>query len=112
VDYAENAAMVPVVAYAGANDPQQQAGRNIEARLKPLGIPMTFLIAPDTVHRLTPEYAKKAEVEYEKYAGPGKGRDEPPEHVRFVTYTTKYGGCDWVQIAGMERHYEKASVDA
>jgi dienelactone hydrolase len=112
VDYAENAAMVPVVAYAGANDPQQQAGRNIEARLKPLGIPMTFLIAPDTVHRLTPEYAKKAEAEYAKYAGPGKGRDETPERVRFVTYTTKYSGCDWVDIAGLDRQYEKASVDA
>ncbi|HTK77367.1 MAG TPA: prolyl oligopeptidase family serine peptidase, partial [Gemmataceae bacterium] len=79
VDYAENAAMVPVVAYAGANDPQLQAAKNIEARLKPLDIPMTLLIAPDTEHRLTPEYAKKAEAEYAKYAGPGKGRPFYPE---------------------------------
>ncbi|HEV3022580.1 MAG TPA: hypothetical protein VGX76_08930, partial [Pirellulales bacterium] len=34
VDYAENAFNVPVVAYAGARDPQLQAARNIEERLK------------------------------------------------------------------------------
>jgi predicted esterase len=112
VDYAENAATVPVVAYAGANDPQQQAGRNVEARLKPLGVPMTFLIAPDTAHKLTPEYALKAEAEYQRYAGPGKGRADYPERVRFVTYTLKYNTCDWVELLALERHYEKAVVDA
>lgn len=112
VDYAENAAMVPVVAYAGANDPQLQAAKNIEAQLKPLGIPMTLLVAPDTEHRLTPEYAEKAEDEYWKYAGPGKGRYNPPDRVRFVTYTLKYSRCDWVQLFGLERHYDRATVDA
>jgi hypothetical protein len=111
VDYAENAATVPVVAYAGDKDAQIQAARNVEARLKPLGIPMTFLIAPDTEHRLTPEYAKKAEAEYAKYAGPGKGRPTP-DAVRFVTYTLKYNRCDWVELLGLERHYDKASVSA
>jgi hypothetical protein len=112
VDYAENAAAVPVVAYAGEKDPQMQAGRNIEARLKPLGIPMTFLIAPDTEHKLTPEYAKKAEAEYAKYAGPGRGREPAPPRVRFATYTTKYGRCDWLEITGMRQHYQRASVEA
>jgi dienelactone hydrolase len=112
VDYAENAATVPVVAYAGAKDRQIEAGRNVEARVKPLGIPMTFLIAPDTEHKLTPEYAKKAEAEYAKYAGPGKGREAAPKRVRFTTYTTKYPGCDWVLITGLQQHYQRASVDA
>ncbi|HEY1376917.1 MAG TPA: hypothetical protein VGF55_08985 [Gemmataceae bacterium] len=112
VDYAENAAMVPVVAYAGERDKQLQAARNVEARLKPLGIPMTLLVAPDTEHRLTPEYAKKAEAEYGRYAGLGTGRPTEPERVRFVTYTTEYCDCDWVTVAGLERHYELARVDA
>jgi predicted esterase len=112
VDYAENARMVPVVAYAGANDPQIQAAKNIEARLKPLGIPMTLLVAPDTEHRLTPEYAKKAEAEYAKYAGPGKGRPFYPERVRFLTYTLKYYKCDWVYLQRLDRHYDRTVVDA
>jgi hypothetical protein len=112
VDYAENASGVPVVAYAGEKDPQIQAARNIEARLKSLGIPMTFLVAPDTEHRLTPEYARKAEAEYAKYAGPGKGRPEAPERVRFVTHTLKYYHCDWVYLMRLDRHYDRTSVDA
>src|SRR5262249_47497116 len=37
---------------------------------------------------------------------------EYPKRVRFVTYTLKYGSCDWVDIVGLERHYDKAVVDA
>jgi len=73
---------------------------------------MTLLIAPDTEHKLTPEYAAKAETEYAKYAGPGKGRAELPDRVHFGTYTAKYGDCDWVQVRGLERHYAKAEIDA
>jgi predicted esterase len=113
-DYAENAAMVPVVAYAGEKDKQLQAAKNIEARLKPLGIPMTLLVAPNTEHKLTPEYAKKAELEYTKYAGPGKGRPIvwDTERVRFSTWTTKYSRCEWVQVGGLQEHYQKGTVDA
>jgi hypothetical protein len=89
-----------------------QAAKNIEARLTPLGIPMTLLVAPDTEHRLTPEYARKAEAEYAKYAGPGKGRPETPARVRFVTYSLKYYQCDWVYLMRLDRHYERTSVDA
>ena len=52
--------------------------------------PMTLLVAPNTEHKLIPEYAKKAETEYAKHAGPGKGRPEHPRNVRFVTYTPHY----------------------
>ena len=112
VDYAENAVTVPVVAYGGADDPQLQAARNVEARLAPLSIPMTLLVAPNTGHQLTPEYARKAEAEYLKYAGPGKGRQERPETVKFTTYTLKYNRSDWVALLGLGRHYEPARVEA
>jgi len=39
-------------------------------------------------------------------------RSEYPEQVRFATYTLKYPGCQWLEILGMERHYQKAFVDA
>src|SRR5262249_14994618 len=31
---------------------------------------------------------------------------------RFVTYTLKYPSCSWVEIIGLDRHYERALVDA
>jgi predicted esterase len=112
VDYAENASMVPVVAYAGDKDPQIAAGRAVEKRLKELGIPMTFLIAPGLEHKMPPEWQERAEKEYAKYAGPGKGRPAFPKKIRFTTYTLKYPKCEWVEILALERHYQPAKVEA
>ncbi|HXG10187.1 MAG TPA: prolyl oligopeptidase family serine peptidase [Gemmataceae bacterium] len=110
VEYAENAFNVPVVAYSGADDPQKQAADNIEKRLKQLGIPMTHLVAPGLGHRFPPEWQKKAEAEYAKHVA--RGRPEYPPRVRFVTYTLKYPSCFWVELIGLERHYQRAAVDA
>ena len=110
VDYAENAFDVPVVAYDGADDPQLQAARNIEARLKPLGIPMTLLVAPGLKHQFPAEWQRKAEAEYAKYTS--KGRPDQPARVLFVTYTLKYPSCDWVDILALDHHYRRALVDA
>ena len=110
VDYAENAFNVPVVAYAGALDPQLQAARNIEARLQPLNISMKLLVAPDLKHAFPPEWQKKAEAAYAPFVQ--KGRDEYPPRVHFVTYSLRYPSCAWVEIIGLNRHYDRALVDA
>jgi pimeloyl-ACP methyl ester carboxylesterase len=111
VDYAENAANVrAVVAYSGALDPQKKAADNIEARLKKLGIPMTHLIAPKLKHEFPEAWEKKALALYSKHAA--EGRDEYPQRVKFVTYTLRYPSCHWLKVLGMERHYQKASVNA
>jgi hypothetical protein len=109
-DYAENAVNVPIVAYAGENDPQLQAARTVQARLKPLGIPMTLLMAPGLKHEFPPEWQKKAEEEYGKHLVNGKA--EYPQRVHFVTYTLKYNSCNWVSIHNLEKHYERALVHA
>lgn len=112
IDYAANATEVPVVAYAGEKDAQLAAARNIEAKLKPHNIPMTLLVAPGLAHQFPPEWQKKAEEEYVKYAAAGKGRNPATERVRFTTYTLRYPSCDWVEILGLDRHYRKTEVDA
>jgi hypothetical protein len=35
-----------------------------------------------------------------------------PDHIRFVTYTTRYNRDYWVTIDGLQRHFEHAEVDA
>jgi predicted esterase len=110
VDYAENAFDVPVVAYAGADDPQRQAALEIRKRLEPLKVPMTFLEAPGLGHRFPPEWQKKAAEAYGKYIA--QGRPEYPREVRFVTWTLRYPGAYWVEVQALERHYRRASVDA
>jgi predicted esterase len=110
VDYAENVANVPVVAYDGADDPQLQAARNIEDRLNGTGLNITLLVAPGLKHQFPPEWQKKAEAEYQKYVS--KGRPERATRVHFVTYTLKYPICNWVEILRLDRHYERSLVDA
>jgi dienelactone hydrolase len=108
--YAPNAFNVPIVAYSGADDPQKKAADNIENRLKEIGLKMTHLIAPGLQHQFPPEWQKKAETLYAQYAA--KGRPEYVPEVRFVTYTLKYSTCNWVEILGLDRHYQKSEVDA
>jgi predicted esterase len=110
IDYAENAANVPVVAYAGEKDPQLRAAQSIQDKLKPLGIPMTLLVAPGPGHKFPPEWQAKVEEELVKHVA--AGRPEYPKRLRFVTYTTRCSGCDWVQILALDRHYSRALVDA
>ena len=97
VDYAENAFNVPIVAYSGENDPQKKAADNIEKLLKGFKEPVRFthLVAPGLEHQMPAEWQQKAEAEYRKYADVGRPK---AERVRFVTYTPKYGRCDWVQV--------------
>jgi pimeloyl-ACP methyl ester carboxylesterase len=112
VDYAENAANLPIVAYSGEKDPQKKAADNIESRLKALKIDtMTHLIAPGLMHQFPADWQKKAEAEYVKYAGPGKGRADYPERIRFVTYTLDAPGCDWLHIEEMDKSYSEARVE-
>jgi predicted esterase len=110
VDYAANVFDVPVVAYSGMEDPQRQAAVNIQKRLKALGLSMVHLEAPGLKHQFPPQWQKKAQAEYARQVT--RGRPEYPERVRFVTYTMKYPGCDWVEIMGLEQHYREAQVDA
>ncbi len=110
VDYAENVFDVPVVAYGGENDPQLQAARNIEEQLKKLNIPMKLLVAPKLKHEFPAEWRNNMANARTDFTA--KGREEYPRRVRFVTYTLKYPSCSWVYIHGLQRHYQRASVDA
>jgi pimeloyl-ACP methyl ester carboxylesterase len=111
IDYVENARVIPIVAYSGGNDPQKVAADNIENRLKQLKIDrMTHLVAPGLGHTFPADWFKKANTLWAEHAA--KGRDLYPKKVSFVTYTMKYPTCDWVWINGMEKHYEKAMVNA
>lgn len=110
VRYAENAFMVPVVAYSGEKDAQKKAADNIEAALKGFPHPLRFthLIAPGLEHQQPPEWQAKCETEYRKYAEPGR---KSPDRVRLVTYTPRYGAADWLAVEALGTTYERAVAD-
>ncbi|HET6575089.1 MAG TPA: SMP-30/gluconolactonase/LRE family protein [Fimbriiglobus sp.] len=120
IDYAENAFNVPVVAYSGEKDPQKAAADNIAARLKGFEPPARFthLVAPGLAHRMPPEWQAKAEAEYRKHLAASVAREKRgeqqriQERVHFVTYTTQYPEAGFARVVAMDRHYERAVVDA
>jgi pimeloyl-ACP methyl ester carboxylesterase len=109
--YAENAAMVPIVAYSGEIDKQRLAATNIEERLKALGMSdrMTHLIGPGLEHKFPPEWQKKAEVEIQKQL---KKVEMPRKQIRFKTYTLHNAECNWIKITGLDQSYQEATIDA
>jgi hypothetical protein len=113
INYAENARMIPIVAYSGGDDPQKLAADNIEKRLKELKInAMTHLVKPGVGHKFEPDYFQKANVLWSKHAAEGPPNlFSLPRSVSFVTYSTKSPNCDWITILAMEKQYEKATVD-
>ena len=40
------------------------------------------------------------------------GRDPVPDAVQFTTWTLRYNRSFWVQIDGLEQHWERATIDA
>ncbi len=73
-------------------------------------MPFTLLVAPGLKHEFPKEWQKKAEEEYQKHLA--EGRPEYPKQLHFVTYTLKYATCYWIEILGLEKHYERAVIDA
>jgi hypothetical protein len=109
VNWAENVANVPVVAYSGEVDPQKAAADNIERALRgfPEEVRFTHVVAPGLEHRQPPEWQAKLDAEYRKHLP-----RSPADRVRFVTYTTRYDEAGEFTVYGLDRHYDKAVVDA
>ena len=112
VDYAENAFLVPVVAYSGEKDAQKAAADNIEKVLKDFKEPHQFkhLVAPGLEHQQPAEWLAKCDAEYRAILAKEKTQ---AERVRFVTYTSKYyRAAEWLWVYGLDEQYSKAVVDA
>jgi len=109
-DYAVNLFNLPTVAYSGEIDRQKQAADVMARALKGEDIELVHVIGPKTAHSYHPE--AKREVNRRIDAIAEFGRDRYPRKVKFQTYTLRYNRSGWVTIDGMERHWEKARVEA
>jgi hypothetical protein len=109
-DYAGNFFNCPVVAYSGEIDPQKQAADLMQKVMAEEGLTMTYIIGPNTAHKYEPK--AKLEVAAKVDAIAAKGRNPWPNEIKFTTWTLRCNQMDWVTIDGLERHWERARVDA
>jgi dienelactone hydrolase len=109
-DYALNFFNLPLVAYSGELDSQKQAADAMAKALAAENLAMTHIIGPGTRHSYHPN--SKLEINRRIDAIAARGRDALPRQVRFTTWTLRYNSNYWVTVDGLEKHWERASVDA
>lgn len=125
IDHALNVWNVPLVAYAGANDGQLLSSTNIRKQLTKEGftidqlstyvgkgrdINALFLATPNQAHSHATGATQQLIDEFNA-ANFKRGR-VVPDHIRYITYTTRYNTDYWVTIDGLQHQFNRASVDA
>jgi hypothetical protein len=109
-DYAANFFNVPVVAYNGDKDGQKQAADVMAANMEKEGLVLSRVTGLNIGHAYTPEAIVQVGEMMDALAD--KGRVQYPREVRFVTWTLKYNRMRWVVVDGLEKHWERAQVNA
>ena len=109
-DIAANFANVPLVAYSGEIDGQKQAADIMAKALAAEGMTLKHIVGPQTPHRYHPD--SKIEIDRLLDEVAAKGTDRTPAKVRLATYTLKYNRQKWVTVDALDRHWERATVDA
>ena len=109
-DYALNLFHCPTVAYSGEKDSQKQAADMMEKALAKEGIPLVHILGANAGHFYT--VPAKEEINRRIDAIVAKGRDPAPKQIRFTTWTLRYNRMLWLTLDGLEKHWERARVDA
>jgi len=109
-DVAANFSNVPLVVYSGELDAQIQSAKIMKEALAKEGLEMEWLIGPGVGHKYEPETKKEVARRMADYVQ--KGRQLLAPRVRFATYTLRYHQMKWITLDALERHWERAEIDA
>ncbi len=110
IDYAANLYQCPVVAYNGDKDGQKQAADRMRDAMASEGLTLTRIVGPDTGHAYHPDSKKDIDARLTVFAA--QGRDTLPKKINFTTWTLRYNTMAWLTVTGLERHWERARVNA
>ncbi|MDA0710658.1 MAG: prolyl oligopeptidase family serine peptidase [bacterium] len=100
----------PVVAYSGELDKQMQAADIMADYMAREGLGLQHIIGPGMGHKFHPD--SKVEIDQSLAEIVARGRNRSPEKIRFTTYTLRYNRMCWVEILGLETHWERAQWNA
>ena len=115
---------LPLAGHDGENDPGQlesslRARTQLEKEgfpsvgepdfLRSQGAPGLWLQSKATGHGTSPLVRNRLDAFLKEYGDRGQ---ISPDHLRFVTYTTRYQRDYWAAVTGLEKHYERAELDA
>lgn len=123
-EWALNVHNLPLAGHDGENDPGQlesslRARAQLEKEgfpsvgdpdyLRSQGVPGLWMVSKNTGHGTSPLVRQRLDAFLKEHGDKGQSS---PEHIRFLTYTTRYNRAYWVSLDGLEKHYERAEVNA
>lgn len=112
LNYAMNAANLPVVTYGGEKDSQLLAGQMMKKAAADAGVKIQLLIGKGMGHKFDDVSLKT----FMKFHADASKVGRPPslnrDKIRFTTHTLKYNKCDWLTIREIDRVYEPSTVEA
>ncbi|MDB6135657.1 MAG: phospholipase/Carboxylesterase [Verrucomicrobiales bacterium] len=109
-DYARNLLNVPVIAYSGEIDPQRATAAVMAEAFQKEGAVLTHLIGPGVLHKYEAGVKKEVEARIQQaLLHPPASR---PLKLTFQTRTLDYSRLHWLQVTGLERHWQDSRVDA
>ncbi len=110
IDYTANASMIPVVAAMGDQDPYYSSHLLIQKAFENEAIPFAGIVDTGAGHSVT-EKAKQRQLQM-LADRIGEGVDPAPRKIRFVTWSLKYSRCHWLEVLGLDQHYQRAELKA
>lgn len=112
VDYALNAANVPVCTYGGELDKQLVASTSMVAAAKELDVSIKLLVGPGMGHKFHPDSFREFMAFHREASQRGRPTYAGRRKIRFTTRTLKYNNCDWLTIEEIGQQYAPATVEA
>ena len=123
-EWALNIYNLPLAGHDGENDPGQLES-SLRARaqlakegfpsvgdpdyLRTQGAPGLWMQSLATGHGTSPLVRQRLDAFLKEHGDAGQ---RSPDHLRFLTYTTRYNRDYWASLDGLEKHYERAEIDA
>lgn len=123
-EWALNIHNLPLAGHDGENDPGQlesslRARAQLEKEgypsvgepdyLRSQGAPGLWMVSKETGHGTSALVRQRLDAFLKEHGDRGQSS---PDHVRFLTYTTRYHRSYWVSLDGLEKHYERGEIDA
>lgn len=108
--WVENLSNTRVIAYSGENDPQRLAAETMLEAAKDRDVAIEHVIGAAMGHKIDGASAEQIDARLAEWAA--ESNDQYRSKIRWVTYTLRYPGTDWLSIQGMKEHWQQAAVTA
>lgn len=109
-NYTRNLFNRPVIAYSGELDKQIQSARVMEEAFRQHGRELPHLIGPGVEHKYHPDTLKELLQKLHEIVV--QGRPQSPDRVSLQTQTLRYHKMDWVEMLGLNKHWQDSRIDA